>query len=220
MTKGELIDDVRERLNQYSDDSEITDLHISFLIDEARKMFIKQRYNKANSLIPTKLFQQINLDLVSSEDNEFSSLDTIMESSISLPTFIENNVINSRLKIDGGSYTDISFIPIDIARFPYVGYNRLLPNIVYVTIGYNYKVLLKGLANRYKLLEKIRVFGIFENPEEAWRLSSSYDPAVDYWNVQYPIDSDMGVMIVDYIIKQLITKLQMPVDNNNNATES
>ncbi len=31
---------------------------------------------------------------------------------------------------------------------------------------------------------------------------------------------DMGVLIADLIIKQLIEKLRLPIDTNNNATES
>ena len=224
MTKGELIDDIRERLQQYSDDSEIADLHISFLIDEARKMFIKQRYNRANKLIPSALFQRINLDVDFEQDNEFDSgfldTDTTLSTITKIPTLIQNQIIDGRIKIDNGSYSDIKFILIDIDRLPYVGYNKLLPDVVYVAIGYDYKLKLKGLYNRYKLLEKIRLYAIFENPEEAWRLSPSFNQNTDYLDVEYPIDSDMGVLIADLIIKQLIEKLRMPIDTNNNATES
>ncbi len=223
-TKGQLIDDIRERLEQYSDDSEISNLHISFLIDEARKMFIKQRYNKANKLIPTSLFQKINIDIDLESENEFDdsflSKDTIVSSIDKIPTLIENAVINAAIKVDNGSYTDIRFILIGLDRFPYVGYNRLLPDVVYCTLGYDYKIKLKGLANRYKLLDKIRLFAIFENPEEAWRLSDDYDSDIDYLDVEYPLDSDMTVLVNDFVLKQLRQKLQMPTDIENNATES
>lgn len=220
MTKGELIDDILERLQVYSDDSEISPLHISFLIDEARKMFIKQKYSKANKHIPAFLFQKINLELDFEDDNEFSSIDTILSTKIAIPTLIENSVINSMIMIDNGSYTNVKFILIDLDRFPYVGYNRLLPDVVYVTIGYDYKLKLKGLANRYKLLENIRLRAIFEDPKSAWELSTEYDSNVDYLDVEYPIDSDMGVLISDLIIKQLVDKLKIPIDLNNNASEN
>jgi hypothetical protein len=222
MTKGELIDDIRERLQQYSDDTEVADLHISFLIDEARKMFIKQRYNKANKLVPSALFQQINLALDFENDNEFSDdvSDTILSTVIQIPTLIENQVLDSKIRIDNGSYTDIKFILIELDRFPYVGHNRLFPDVVYVAIGYDYKFKLKGLANRYKLLDNIRLLAVFEDPELAWTLSPSYNPDINYLDVEYPVDSDMGVLIADLIIKQLIEKLRLPIDTNNNATES
>lgn len=223
-TKGQLIDDIRERLEQYSDDNEVADLHISFLIDEARKMFIKQKYNKANKLLPISLFQKINIDISLESDNEFDDTflnrDTIVSSVNKIPTLIENPIINATIKIDNGSYTDIKFIMIGLDRFPYVGYNRLLPDVVYCTLGYDYKLKLKGLANRYKLLEKVRLFAIFENPEDAWMLSDDYDNSLNYWDVEYPIDSDMGVLITDFVLKQLRQKLQMPTDIENNASES
>jgi len=222
MTKGELIDDIRERLQQYSDDTEVADMHISFLIDQARKMFIKQRYNKANKLVPSSIFQRINLLLDFEDDNEFDdySTDTILSTIDKIPTLIQSQVLDSRIKIDNGSYTDLKFILIDLDRFPYVGLNRLLPDTTYVALGYDYKFKLKGLANRYKLLEEIRLYAVFENPEEAWMLSTTYDPDVNYWDVEYPIDSDMAVLIPDLIIKQLIEKLKLPIDTNNNASES
>ena len=61
---------------------------------------------------------------------------------------------------------------------------------------------------------------IFEDPEEAWKLTNEYDPTVDYLDIQYPIDSDMSILISDLIIKQLIDKLKIPIDLNNNASEN
>lgn len=222
MTKGELLDDIRQRVQQFSDDTEVVDLHVLFLIDQARKMFIKQRYNKANKLLPTLIFQQINLDLDLEGDNEFDPnlTDTIVSTVDRIPTLIENPVINSKIKIDNGSYTDIKFILIDIDRFPYVGYNKLLPDVVYVTLGYDYKLKLKGLANRYKLLSNIRLFAVFDNPEAAWVLSTAYNPNVDFLDTEYPIDADMATLIGDFVVKQLIEKMKVPIDDINNATES
>lgn len=222
MTKGELLDDIRQRVQQFSDDTEVVDMHVLYLIDQARKMFIKQRYNKANKLLPTLIFQQINLDLDLEGDNEFdvNLTDTIVSTVDRLPTLIENPVINSKIKIDNGSYTDIRFILIDIDRFPYVGYNRLLPDVVYVSLGYDYKLKLKGLANRYKLLSNVRLFAVFDNPEAAWMLSTSYDPNINFLDVEYPVDADMATLIGDFVVKQLIEKMKIPIDEDNNATES
>ena len=63
-------------------------------------------------------------------------------------------------------------------------------------------------ANRYKLLSNVRLFAVFDNPEAAWMLSTSYDPNVNFLDVEYPVDADMATLIGDFVVKQLIEKMK------------
>jgi hypothetical protein len=223
MNKRYYIYDIIEKLNQYADDSEISPEHISFLIDETRNLILKQKFNKTNRIIPEALFQRIDVTLVPINDNEFMSypLDMTVTSVEVIPVLIQGPIFNESIRIDGGSYTDIKFQWTNLERFPYIGYNKLLTDIVYVTLGYDYKFKLKGRHNRYKLLERLRVNAIFQYPDLAWQLHPDYDSAVDVWDLEYPIDVDMWVMMSDIIMKQLLKKLQIPEDKiNDAATES
>jgi hypothetical protein len=61
-----------------------------------------------------------------------------------------SSVLNLNISFDGGSYTDLKFILVDKERFPYVGKERYFPNIIYCSIGYDYKL---KQAMQYGMLE-------------------------------------------------------------------
>ena len=218
-TKRFLIYDIIERLNQFSDDSEISPEHISFLIDQGRVLLLKQRFNKMNKSLPDVVFQPITINLQNVNDNDFHSEDTIVSSVNPLPYLVDDFVFNSNIRLDGGSYTDLKFIWTSIARFPYIGYNKLLRDIVYVTLGYDYKLKLKGLHNRYKLLDRLRISAVFSTPEDAWKASSLYDVNVNYLDVEYPLPMDLWAPLSEIIVKQLGVKFTVPEDKVNNAND-
>jgi hypothetical protein len=124
------------------------------------------------------------------------------------------------LTVDGGSYYDYRFVFIHPERFRYVGNDKHLNNIIYVTLGQDYRLLFKSNLDKHKFLDKVRIFGIFEDPQKAWEESADYDETKDFNSeVDYPMDLDMWVQVKDIILKQLIQSLQIPQDKNNNADE-
>ena len=217
-TKYHYIYDIKERLNDYSDDSEISTEHISFLIDEVRALIIKQSYQGIGASISNTITQQVNLTLELSQDNEFIDLDNILVSIDALPRLIESSNLSKYVTVDNGSYKNIKFIRVSNERFPYTGNNKYLRHFVYYTLGNDFKVYFNAQDPVHKLLQYARVFGVFENPEEAWKLSPDYDENVDFNDTIYPIDSDMWVKISDIILKMLMVKLQIPEDKINDAT--
>jgi hypothetical protein len=124
------------------------------------------------------------------------------------------------LYLDGGSYNQFRFIYVQPERFFYCGNSFELPNVVYATLGQDYKLYIKSANPAHKIMENMRIWGVFENPETAWIASVDYDVTIDFdKNIYYPIDADMWVMIKEVILKQLITSLQIPEDKVNNADE-
>lgn len=219
-TKNHYIYDIIERLNSFSDDTELSVEHISFLIDETRALVIKQSYQGIGTSIPRVIKQQINTTLTLDQENEFNTLDKILCTEDALPTLIESSIINKYLTVDNGSYKNLKFIRVPNERFPYVGNNKYLQNIVYYTLGVNNKLYFTGASSVYKLIEEARVFGVFLDPEDAWKLGPDYDSSTKFNDTIYPIDADMWVKISDILIKLLIPKLQAPEDKINNADDN
>lgn len=218
-TKHHYIYDIKERLNDYADDSELSLEYISFLIDETRALIIRQSYRGIVATVPNTIKQQVNLELELSQENEFVDLDDILKSTIALPRLIEGSKVNKALQVDNGSYKDIKFITVPVERFPYVGNNKYLRTYVYWTLGNDYKLYFTSGNARHKLLNDVRVHGVFENPKDAWELSPDYDVDVDFNDTTYPIDSDMWVKISDIIMKILLPKEQIQEDKVNDAND-
>mgnify|MGYP000117689905 CR=1 FL=1 len=220
MFKDFYIYDIKEDLRQYSDDSDISLSHISFLIDDTRALLLRQKYKNPGSIIPSSIKQRLHFDLEITDDNEFISLDTLLRTTTALPKLVESADFMRDIQIDGGGLADIKVILVPNQRFPYIGFNRFLSNLIYTTLGQDYKLYFKAGNTRYKTLQKIRVFGVFENPKEAWEASANYDSDVDFNSeVDYPIDLDMWVQMKDIIMQQYMRAMQIPEDKQNNADE-
>jgi hypothetical protein len=212
--------DIRESLRQYSDDSDISDSHISFLIDDVRAMLLRQKYRDVGSKVPEAIKQRIHLNTELTEDNEFVSLDKILRTANAIPRLIESWELIHSIYIDAGGYKDLKFGFVDQNRFVYAGYDKHLRNLVYVTLGHHYKLYFTSSGEKYKLIEKIRLAAIFEDPKAAWEASADYDADLNFEeDVNYPIDLDMWINIKDIILKQLGMSLSVPQDKNNNADE-
>lgn len=219
-TKIHYIYDIIEALRQYSDDSGITEDYISFLIDDTRALLLRQKYNAPGSIIPLSIRQRLHMDLELVADNVFINTDKILRTVKPLPNLVESFNFMNHFWADSGSYVNIKFVYVTPERFPFVGHNKWLKDTVYVTIGQDYKVYLQSSNLKHRLLDKIRVYSIFENPKLAWEESADYDEnKIFEQDVNYPIDLDMWINMKDIILKQFITSLQIPQDKTNNADE-
>lgn len=216
-TGYELIYDIKERLGLNSDDARFSNEYIMFQIEKARTALIKRNFSRRYREIPNSLKQHIQLDLEIVNDNEFGDEDSILQTVDVLPVMIESSTMTLATQIDGGSYTDLKFIQIPIERFPYAGEDFFFPTIIYCTVDYDYRLKFKSLFNKYKLLSKVRVQSIFMHPEEAWKHHPDYDPSVDYWNLEYPMDSETLFEVSNVVVQQLAPSL--PEDKINNGDD-
>jgi hypothetical protein len=218
-TGYELIYDIRGRLGLNSDDSRFSNEYILFQVEKARAALIKRNFGKSYRQIPSSLIQPIEMELEMVSDNDFSNLDAIIQTVDPLPTLIESAVLNMNMAFDGGSYTDLKFILVDKERFPYVGKERYFPNLIYCTIGYDYRLKFKSQFNKYRLLSKVRGGVIAMHPEDAWKYHPDYDTNVDFLTQEYPLDSETLFELSNIITNQLAPTLGIPLDKINNADE-
>ena len=219
-TKIYYIYDIVETLKQYSDDSDISNSHISFLIDDVRALLLRQKYRDIGSKVPEAIKQRIHLDTELTDDNEFASLDKMLRTKNAIPRLIESWELTHAMYIDAGGYRDLKFQLVDQNRFPYVGNDKNLQNLVYVTLGQDYRLYFASSGVKHKIIEKVRLLGVFEDPKTAWEASADYNVTKNFEeDINYPIDLDMWVAMKDIILKQLGMSLSIPQDKNNNADD-
>lgn len=219
MKLREIVYDIIEALKQYSDDSDISEEYVKYLVHTTRAMLIQQRYSDRSNIIPNKIKQVFDLSLTLADDNPFNAVRQVLVSTEAIQKPIEPYNLRSGIRISSGDYADTYFNLVSNERFPYVG-SKWVKNQIYVTIGTDYKLYFKSELPSITLLENVRISIICENPEEAYPYSTVYNSNIDFMDMEYPMEDFLIVQMNDIIIKKLANMLQVPEDKTNNDDDS
>lgn len=220
MTQRKIIYDIRERLKFSSDDSEITDEYLAHLVDVKRVFLIKQRFSKFTRNIPEEVKQIICVDMEATSDiNGVCDSDTIMVSKEPIPGTLEIGGRSALINVRVNQITAPHLNLVSVDRLPFVGYNKWLKNQIYVALDADNKLYMKNTSDKI-FTEKIKVTGVFEDPEAADALSCESSNNCDYLDKTYPIEGYMVSDLVNMIVKELAPGLNIPEDKINNADES
>ena len=220
MTLNEIIYDVREKLKLNTEDISITDEYIAHLIGIKRNFIVKQRFSKFTRNIPEELKQIICVDLeplgVVADEPCFGD---IVRSSEKIPSMLEIGGRDSMIavRVHDLLYPNINIIPAE--RLPFVGFNRWLQKQLYVAYDADGYLYLKSADPLHSNLKKIKVVGVFANPEEANELSGETS-GCEWYDEKYPIEPYLVHDIVIMVVKELAPTLNIPEDNVNNSDES
>jgi len=216
-----IINDISEVLKLYSDDTNISQEHIAYNVHTTRAMLIQQKYSSRSNIIPQKLRQHFYHALELVEENEFSSgLGTILRTVNPIQFLLEPHNFKGNIKISTGSYLDPYFCFVLPERFPYVGGNKWNQNQIYVTLGSDFRLYFTSANPKVKIIENVKLSYVAENPEDAYPTTIDFNSAVDFWDVEYPMEQDLITQLTDVIIKKLGTSLQIPEDKSNNSDDA
>ena len=220
MTKRELIYAVFERLNIQTDDTDISEELVSYLIDNKRAMLLKQQYAKNAWHMPIEIKQELSLglNLVDAVDG-YSCAGKILSTEVNLPRSIKIKGKEGPLTVrkEDGREIAINIVPIE--RLPFLFENKYTSHLTYCAVGFDRKLYIISQDNKHKFLKKIKVTDIFENPDEASALVCGYDSSKDVWDQDYPVEAAMADSISDLVVKDLIRTLNIPSDDKNDATD-
>lgn len=219
MTLREIIYDVTEILNAYSDDHKISEEHIAFMVNNKRNLLLKQYMSNLKKEVPMEAMQTICLPLELNKDCFEDQ--AVMKSTIKVPSTLENsgrsNIVNAYAK-ELRFTKNINIIPYQ--RFPFVYSEKYNHNQLFITIDPESYLLVYNKDQLNLVMTNIVVEGVFENPEEAYNLScDASNNNCDFYDSQYPIESSMIDIMRNQIVQELLLKYQIPTDNINNAEE-
>ena len=88
MTLREIIYDVTETLNAYSDDHKITEEQIAFIVNNKRNMLLKQYMSNLRKEIPQEAIQTLCMPL-EADSNCFDDI-TVLKSTNKIPSTLDN----------------------------------------------------------------------------------------------------------------------------------
>ena len=207
-----------------SDDSFWTEDHVIFLLKKYRSFLIKkeQEKQKATTDIASEFeYQQICLDLekVPAIDGEPCTGGYYLRTTKKIPKILEDN--QPRVyPVDFYQGINISYIPRD--RMRYVGTNKFLQNIIYVSLGPDLHLYLNSSNPQFLYLKKLRMSAVFEDFDDISCYLCDEDgnsKACDVLDEVFPIREYLVPTLMELVVKELTSAKYQPVDEHNNAAD-
>lgn len=207
-----------------SDDSFFNESHVVFLLKKYRSFLIKkeQEKQKATTDIASEFeYQQICLDLekVPAIDGESCTGGYYLRTTKKIPKILEDN--QPRVyPVDFYQGINISYIPRD--RMRYVGTNKFLQNIIYVSLGPDLHLYLNSSNPQFLYLKKLRMSAVFEDFDDISCYLCDEDgnsKACDVLDEVFPIREYLVPTLMELVVKELTTAKYQPVDERNNASD-
>lgn len=224
MLVKEIVYMVLDMLKESSDDAFYTEDHVLFLLKKYRSFLIKKEQDKEKSTtdIASEFeYQEICLDLekVAAIDGEPCTGGYYLRSVQKIPKILEDTLPRV-YPIDYYQGTNISYIPRD--RMRYVGSNKYLRNIIYVSLGPNLHLYLASNNPQFLYLKKLRMSAIFEDFDDAADLlcdPDGEDASCDVLDAVFPIRDYLVPTLIELVVKELSGSKYQPEDLRNNAKD-
>lgn len=220
MTYREIAYMCLDQLKVASDDSYYTIDHILFLISKIRALLLKQTYSNIKKEIPQSNYQTICLDLmqVPAITGEPCEGGTYLRSKEKVPSTmtIGTNIV---YPIDFYQGTHITYVSRE--RMRYVGTNKWLKNVIYTSKGPDGYLYFKSSNPQFLYLEKVRMTGIFEDPDKAAELEcdSNNNLECDVLDREFPLEEGLVASVIELVIKYLSGAVYRPKDQENDAND-
>lgn len=218
-TYREIIYMCLDQLKLSGDDSYFNEDHILFLASKIRGVLLKQQYKDVRKEIPESNYQTICLNLIQvpAISGEPCEGGTYLRSKEKIPFLM--TIANPKVYTEDYYQGEITYVSRE--RMKYVGYNRWLPNIIYTSLGPDNYLYFKSFNPQYLYLNKVKLTGIFEEPEKAAQYECEQDGSVkcDFLDTKFPIEEALISTLVSLVVKELSGSIYKPEDDTNNSKD-
>jgi hypothetical protein len=218
VTLREIIYDIRELVNAYSDDSKLLDDHIAFMINNTRNALLKQQMSNLRRVVPKEALQVVCLPL-EIDKNCFDDI-TVLRSSVAIPSTLDNTGRSDLYKVHApGSRFTKNINTIDYSRLPFVSaqpYNELQ---LFVSVDQHSDLVIYNSKDKHLMLEEIQVENVFTDPKQAYEMGCGNDTGADFMDMPYPINAALISPLKNQVLQELIMKYKMPIDPHNDAED-
>lgn len=207
-----------------SDDSFFTEEFVLFLLKKYRSFIIKkeQEKQKTSTDVSSEFeYQQIclNLEKVPAIDGEACTGGYYLRTTVKIPKILEDTLPRV-YPIDYYQGINICYVPREKMR--YVGTNKFLQNIIYVSLGPDLHLYLKSSNPQFIYLKKLRMSAIFEDFDEASDYlcdSDGESTACDILDATFPIRDYLVPSLIELVVKELVGAEYKPIDDHNSASD-
>ena len=219
-TYGHVVYMVLDFLKISSDDAYYTPDHIVFLLNKYRAYVLKSKYENSSESPSDSNYQTMHLT--------FEEKDRIEGQGCSGKYLVSKEDIPDTLDVGVPMFAGADIFNDDVSvvspvRFKYVGFDRWLKNITYVTFEGS-KVYLKSCNPLAYYLQSGTYRDIFADPQEAAALADDADVDEDGnlcnpLEVAFPLEDNLLPLVMQYVVKDLSGGVYKPADTENNADD-
>ena len=224
-TENEIIYDILEDVTSHNihDDVDIDERQIMHKFNLQRSLWIRNELNKPGRTIDPFTVQSlgcVNLEVADTSDCPGLPVGcSILRTECEIPKTVElhnRNAITKVGPIDKMDYF-FSFVPYQQAIFS--GNGKYNGNSIFSFL-HNNRMYFKVNGAQKKLLRKVNIMGIFEDPKAvAGFCNQAGAPCYDK-DSQYPISSWMIPFITEQVTRQFVQSRSLPEDNTNDARDN
>lgn len=197
-----------------SDDFTYTEEHIAYLLDKYRALLLKQRYgNDPKKHVPYSNYQTLHVGTTQSDIVPYRP-HHIIKLKKDVPYMLHIGI--PRLYYEGEGYYKINYEYVSRERFPFVGKNKYLKNIIYFTIDDTNSLIIHNKDKYWAIYGTTTYIGptvfnlvsIFENPRDII--------GEDYLDAEFPIEEGLVTTLIDLVVKEILGASYRPADTTNN----
>ena len=210
---------VLDELKLLSDDSQITEDHVIFLLSKYRSLILRKTYSDIRNQVPLDNYQTICLDLIQvpAISGEPCEGGIYLRSKEKVPILM--NIGAPRVYPIDYYQGEITYISRE--RMRYVGFNKYLQNIIYCSIGPDNYLYFKSSNPQYLYLEKVKFTGIFMDSKSVSELSCEGSEEIcDIMDKDFPIEDSLVQVIIELVVKELSGSIYRPDDEKNDAKDN
>ena len=219
MTWREIIYMIEDITKQISDDSNFNEEHIAFLCGKYRNTILNQQYLTGKKTINDNDYQLICVTL-EPKVVDICPNQTVLVSKEEVPFTMP---IGIKQVYPVGNYNDrnkFSFIPIN--RFPYAG-NKFVKSNIYVSVGPDNHLYVKGDNENYMFLEKVQFKALFEDIQKASILELMCKTGCNecsYLDARFPLEDAFVGVLMQYVINDITRGIYNLRDTENDAFDN
>lgn len=226
MTLDKIIYDVREVLNLYSDDSEISDRYIIHLFNIKRAKYLRQDMNNMNRTIDISI-QQSYCESLEEVSMNSCGLDyecgTILRTKNKVPSPLDLHTKPAIINVKPTNRLGVPFNFISKERMYYLEGTPFSKSL-YSFLDPDGYIYIYSREDSYKMLECISITGVFNDPMSLKDYKDCCNcnkpkACFDISTTVYPIQPHYIDIIKNDIIQQLVGKMNIPEDKINNADD-
>ena len=215
----ELVYMVLDELKLLSDDSQITEDHVIFLLSKYRSLILRKTYSDIRKQVPLDNYQTICLDLIQvpAISGEPCEGGIYLRSKEKVPILM--NIGVPRVYPIDYYQGEITYVSRE--RMKYVGFNKYLQNVIYCSIGPDNYLYFKSSNPQYLYLEKVKFTGVFMDSTSVSELSCEGSEEIcDIMDRDFPIEDSLVQVIIELVVKELSGSIYRPDDEKNDAKDN
>ena len=221
-----IIYDVLESLKQYTGDSELDPRYIIYLYNIKRAKYLRQELNNYQRTTDITVTQTLCLGLEKVPIEQCGvnyTCETILRTKRPIPKPIELHTKSAITVVRPTTKVSIPFNFISKEKAVYSMYSPYNKGI-YAFLDNDLHIYLVSNLNTLDLIDCLTITGIFEDPLDLVNYQNCCNCDIvstcfDEYSSDYPLQPHYIDLIKNEIVKELVAKINLPEDNQNNSND-